>query len=130
MNITLPPHIEDTEQLYRAFPGSNPNLWKADLKRFTSAIFKDSLGCSVDRDGGRSEETIIEVFAERKPGFGLACIIAGDCREEDAHLVAKPEEDNPYHAEIHNSKSSVEITSKGKARRLAKKTHLVKYPEQ
>ena len=53
----LPEKIESEEQLYRAIP-NKPQLWKDSDGRPTSAIFKDSQGVSVDRDGKRNKERI------------------------------------------------------------------------
>lgn len=114
--------ILDEERLFRAVPNL-PDYWKPDQQKYSSAVFKDSGGASVDRDGRRATKDIVDLFAERKPGYGLVSILAQQCRECNAHPVAKPieateeTEANEHHAEIHDSPTKVEIKG-SKARKL------------
>lgn len=110
----LSEEILGEERLFRAVPNL-PNYWKHDQQKYSSAIFKQRGGTSVDRGGGRAAEVVINLFATRKPGYGLVSILAQQCRECNAHPVAKPieateeAEANEYHAEIHDSPTRVEI---------------------
>lgn len=108
----LSDEIMDEERLFRAVP-NQPTYWKPKEKRYSSAMFKQSKGngISVDRDGGRTTEAIVASFARSRPEYGLVVLTAGKCREIGTHPVAKPTENNDYHAEIHESPSKIEITS-------------------
>lgn len=102
----LPEIVDDEEWLYRYIPNS-PIMSKYDNEgnfvRFTSAALKDSLGLSVDRDGKRNEEEIIEAllnFDNRDEDGGILKVQTGDCRKKDAEVKSAPTESNIYHAEI------------------------------
>lgn len=116
--------LRNDEVLYRAI---HPVWLKPGHKKPTSAAFKQSTGVSVDRDGGREEQTIIDVFENRRPGFGLASITAEECRNLDTFPVPKPLPDNEYHAEIHNSETRVKL-SPSKAKKLSEAVRIVRYP--
>jgi hypothetical protein len=119
--------IDDNEQLYRSVP-KNPDLWETKFHRPTSGFFLNPAGISVDRDGGRTEQQIIKDFDERYPNRGLVLILAKACREIGTNPVAKPLEDNIYHAEIHDEDGSPIIKSRSKRRKLAVACRIVKYP--
>lgn len=119
--------IDDKEILYRAIP-KNPIMWKAEINRPSSAVFKDERGLSVDRDGGRNEQQVISDFDNRLPGRGLVSILTKTCREIGTKPIAKPLEDNIYHAEIHDENGSVKIKSRVKLRKLSKACKIIKYP--
>ncbi|SMQ86979.1 hypothetical protein SAMN05444673_7073 [Bacillus sp. OV166] len=80
-----------------------------------------------DRDGGRSRENIVDSFINR---FGiddiraLALVDASFCMDIGTYLVYKPEDDNEFHAEIHNSPEKVSLTS-SQARKLAEHCTIV-----
>ncbi|MBU0764545.1 MAG: hypothetical protein KJ607_06905 [Bacteroidetes bacterium] len=114
----LKDYIEDYERLFRAIKPF-PNLWKFDVNRPSSAAFKDSLGLSVDRKGTRTVERVIERFKKRFEIMAVVSLTAKECREFQTCPIAKPEPDNPEHAEIHGSLTEVALTS-GKARKLSK----------
>ncbi|MDC3418734.1 hypothetical protein [Aquibacillus salsiterrae] len=116
-------NISPEEKLYRALLFSNPNAWDDEKGRPSSALFKDSKGVSVDRDGKRSEYDIVNSFSERFSPKNLKAIVfigADFCYELPLKLIYRPEPNNIYHAEIHDSDEKVQITSKGKLRKLAK----------
>ena len=120
----LPLTINDAEKLYRAVP-KKPHMWKSQEDRPSSALFKDSKGVSVDRDGGRSIDDICQAFERRIEMKALVCLSAGECRKLQTYPVAKAERDNPFHAEIHDSQNRVQLPSK-KARDLAKAFKIVR----
>lgn len=118
--------INDREILYRAIP-QNPNMWKAALNRPSSAVFKDSRGVSVDRDGDRSERQVIACFDKRMPGRGIVSITAKICRDIGTNPMPKPEKDNLYHAEIHDNDGRIEIR-RSKLKKLSSASKIVKHP--
>lgn len=124
--ISMDDKIEPSEKLYRMVL-RKPDYWKKENGKPTSAVFKDSSGCSVDRDGQRPAQLIIDAFNSR---FGseklkaIVCIEAAKCIEIGTYLLSCPTPDNEYHAEIHDSNSQKQIRS-SKARKLAKSCNVV-----
>ncbi len=115
-------YIEDQERLYRAIK-LFPNWWKFETNRPSSAAFKDSRGVSVDRQGNRKPDDIIDKFKIKFDLRAIVSLTAKQCRDSDTHPVPKPEPDNPDHGEIHGSPTEVTLTS-GKARRLSKSVRI------
>lgn len=114
------------EQLYRKVI-MKPDYWKTETGRPTSAVFKDSKGVSVDRDGGRTDSDAIASFIQRFGADNIKSVVsvtAGYCWEIETHLVYTPVEGNEYHAEIHDSPDSKPLRS-SKARKLAKNCRVV-----
>jgi hypothetical protein len=111
----LEEEIDDSEYLYRRVI-LNPSFWDSEKKLPTSAIFKDSNGVSVDRQGERSQKDIIR-DALKYPLKALVHVKTEKCRELDTVPVYKPVEDNMYHSEIHDSIDKVRLSS-SKAKRL------------
>ncbi|MCM3054250.1 hypothetical protein [Caldibacillus thermoamylovorans] len=123
----LNPKIDENEFLYRAIKKSIPNRWDIEKNRPSSALFKESKGVSVDRDGNRNKREIVTSFLERFGHTELKAIVnirAGRCYEKDCSILYRPLDDNPFHAEIHNGNGKVELT-KGQARFLAKNCTIV-----
>ena len=108
--------IEDEECLYRGVI-VHPNYWDIEKDRPSSAIFKDSKGVSVDRDGGREEQVAIKALITKLSLKAVVKIHALKCRELNAFLIPKAEPDNIYHAEIHDSENKIEIGG-SKAKKL------------
>jgi len=120
-------HIEDNEILYRAIP-DKPNMWKPELDRLTTAVFKDSHGLSVDRDGHRNEQQVIIDFDKRFSNKrGIVSILTKTCREIGTKPIAKPEEDNIYHAEIYDTDGSIKIKN-SKVKKLRDACNIVRRP--
>lgn len=117
--------IRNDEVLYRNVI-MNPDFWKKKNGRPSSAVFKDSNGVSVDRDGAREEAVIVERFKSRFEGNvkAVVSVNAGYCREISTHLLPSPTSDNPYHAEIHDSTTEKRLRS-GKAKKLSKICNIV-----
>ena len=82
----------------------------------------DKSGASVDRDGGRSEEEIIENFKWRfrkKDDYKTSVkISAQQCRNSDTFPNPIGNHKNPYHAEIWDSEDE-RVISLFKAMKLA-----------
>lgn len=118
--------IESHEVLFRA-ASFTPNMWKVNEDRASSALFKDSNGASIDRDDGRSEVECCS-FMEDPVNFQIKAIVSvtgQQCLDIGVLPIPKPLEENPFHAEIHDSQTKVTIGS-GKATRLAKICRVVK----
>ena len=118
--------IEDRENLFRAVP-PNPVVWKAEFNRPSSALFKDSKGCSVDRDGDRTEKETILALEYRFKNCGVVSINAKRCRELDTYPVPKPSKRNKYHSEIHDSENKI-LISNSKSRKLSLNCRVIKIP--
>ena len=124
--LTLSNYVTDEEILYRAVT-LNPIFWKNDCQRPSSALFKDSKGVSVDRDGQRTDNDIIKNFNEKFKNNikAIVSINAATCRNElNLFLKASPCDDNIYHAEIHNSDKEIQLKS-SQARRLSEKVKII-----
>lgn len=119
-------NFDRSEKLHR-YVITNPDYWKTAEGRPSSAVFKDSNGVSVDRDGGRNDDEIITTFKNR---FGqeniraIVCVNAGYCIDIGAHLVYSPEPDNVYHSLILESPERITLKP-SKAKNLAKNCSVV-----
>ena len=115
-------NILDDERLYRMVKKSDPDAFINGKP--TAALFMDENGASVDRDGGRTENEIIENFKWRfrkKDDYGTAVKIgAGECREIGTYPNPVGNKKNKYHAEIWESESE-QLISLLKALQLAQK---------
>ena len=93
-------NIADSEILYRMVKKSDPNGFINGKP--TAALFMDKSGASVDRDGGRSEEEIIENFKWRfrkKDDYKTSVkISAQQCRNSDTFPNPIGNHKNPYSA--------------------------------
>lgn len=117
--------IEDSEQLYRGIKNDEIH-WNEKQQRLTSAVFKSSHGLSVDRCGRRGDEALLSVFASRMLGYGLAALLTLECRNSNTNPIAKPIDNNQFHAEIHGQ-GKIELT-KGQSRALSKSARIVSNP--
>ena len=107
--------ITDNEILYRVVRPFNL-FWKKKFNKLSTAAFKDRNGLSVDRDGERSENAVIDDFNRRRFEGALISAIAGDCKAINTYLVPKPN-NWKYHAEILDSRSKI-ILSNEKCEKL------------
>jgi len=103
--------IENYEILYRVVRNSYPDAFVNGKP--TAALFMDSCGVSVERDGGRSEEVIVAVcrsrFGRREDYKTAVKLTAGECRNVNTYPNPVGNHKNEYHAEIHDSEQVVEI---------------------
>jgi hypothetical protein len=109
----LPSIVNDDELLYRAITRI-PHLWKNEQNRPSSAAFKDSKGVSVDRDGEREESEIIRVMKSRFELKAVVKLETSYCKSIETKVLARPLEDNIFHAEIHDLEKINLSSSKAK----------------
>lgn len=97
------------EYLLRAvFPESKrPDYWSNG--HLSSAAFKDSKGLSVDRTGTRSLHDSVECIRKHLNGFIVSLTVTA-CYSVHAELIYLPSASNPFHSEIHGSKTQIELT--------------------
>lgn len=124
--------LHKSERLFRKIP-DNPIMFKENGE-ISSAVFKDSLGCSVDRQGTRSLAEVYQSFADRfgeseKGIVAVADVSVQDCCDKNAVVKELPENDNPYHCEIHGSNEKEQL-SQGQARYLAKVANVYRFSSE
>lgn len=100
MSSSLSPEFSDVENLFRGVTDKN---WDYEENRPSSATFKDSKGASVDRDGGRTDEACTSALLLKRPYKAVVKLSVADVKSVGAILIYKPENDNIYHSEIHDS---------------------------
>jgi hypothetical protein len=120
--------VTEDEDLYKALTGFQ---WSTKKNRPSSAAFKDE-GSSVDRDGERELENIIDHLEERfDETYGIACVSADVClNEAEGYVKADPLPDNPYHAEIYRSPEMERGLSRSPAVEIAKACEMIRLPER
>lgn len=123
------PEFENNEKLFRRIPNL-PNYIKEDENgiKISSAAFKDSKGCSVDRQANRKCEVIQNQFYVRfcneKSGIiAVADVTFLNCCNINAIVKEKPEENNIFHCEIHRNETQIQLSS-SQAKRLAKEANV------
>lgn len=107
MFFILDPKIGDKENLFRA-GNVNPVFWDDIEKRPSSAVFKDSKGVSVDRDGMRENTKIIETYFARFGENNVKAVFyirASLCHELQLFLKYDPRDENEYHTLILQSET-------------------------
>lgn len=116
---------EPKEVLYRKI---HSNQYDENSKEISSAAFKTSSGCSVDKLAGRNENYIISYYKTKwETPYKMKAIVkitVQECLDIPTYPVNKPTCNNKFHAEIHDSACQIEI-SQIKARLLAKKVKIV-----
>ncbi len=100
-------HFEPEELLFRSIKPQD-SFWKENGE-LTSAAFKDVKGASVDRAGGRSVEESAKTLHSRKSGT-IVSVYVSDCMDCHASVFYRPEIDNRWHSEIHQSESVVKLS--------------------
>lgn len=124
------PEFKDDERFFRRIP-NQPTYIKINEngeKNISSAAFKDSAGCSVDRQAGRDTEVIQNNlyirFCQTPAGIcAVADVLFSDCCGVNAVVKEKPTEDNPFHCEIHRSTTQIQLSS-SQAKKLAKNANV------
>lgn len=112
--ITAPDEI-----LYRRIH-INPEFWDKEFDRPSSAAFKDPKGLSVFRRGGREENEVLNhlkcIFSSQTTKT-FVYISVNICIDIDVYVKDKSN-NSDYHAEIHDSRNTIEICS-SKRKKLA-----------
>lgn len=106
----ISPTIPDKERLYRAIL---INWWNFKLCAISPAAFIDPLGVSVDRIADRSENEVIDSLKLRfrkKKVKAVCSLTAGECRRLDTFISYTKSKEKPYHADIWESKTVIEIS--------------------
>lgn len=121
--------VQRNELLYRVIKRSQPDSMD-EKGRPTSALFKQDNGVSVDRDGDRSEEVIIQTFKERfdRRFKGLVKVGADVCIDNNMAVIPETSS-NAYHAEIFENEDKVPL-GQLKALILADSSDVVVYESE
>jgi len=126
---SIPEEISDQEFLFR---GIHRNHWHPEENRPTTATFKTSIGCSVDRDAmgiqefERTEEECIDALIERLRPKAVLKISAEQCRAAGCHPKSEPDlPTNPYHCHIQQSPDQVQIKKRRIGEELLIRSSLV-----
>lgn len=117
------------EQFYRAIKQTNPSAWDSEKNRPSSAAFKDSLGCSVDRRNLRPEDEVLSFMhnnldTDDSKIKSIVSVTKAQCDEkeiqtkEDAVKDDPILKDNPHHCLLIRNEDRYEMT-KGQCRHLS-----------
>lgn len=105
----LSEEIGGDEFLYRGIVIQN---WDFENDRPSSATFKDSQGTSVDRSADRNDYECIEKLLQKRNFVAICKVLTKDVRDIEAVAIYKPELENIFHSEIHDSKERVQLRGK------------------
>lgn len=117
-------NFQPDELLYRII---NPksSFWDEEKNRPSSGAFKEKEGLSVDRLGQRTEDEAISTLKKRDFNIRCLCAFSVDfCKRLPAIVLYKPEIDNEFHSEVHDSEEKI-ILSSSKAKKLAKNSRVI-----
>ncbi|HED08964.1 MAG TPA: hypothetical protein ENI57_12670 [Ignavibacteria bacterium] len=118
--------IDNSEFLFRAIRPFQDH-WNFEKGKLSSGFYKSSLPISVERDGARSNEEIIDSFKSFfTKYFGVSKIQAEDCRKCETDICPDKKPDNIYHAIIEEPGRSGVSSSKAKC--LTRSTIIVEFP--
>lgn len=105
--------IKDEERLYRAILNKIPNAI-VNGRVMPSVFIQENTGTSVERDGDREHNEILETLKSRfnRNGkednyLGAASVTAKGCRVAKAYPSACGNRKNIFHAEIHESETEI-----------------------
>jgi hypothetical protein len=110
--------------LEKLFRGVNPNHWKRDECRPSSACFKDSKGASVNRALNNEKASFEHIDNDITVGninaVAIVSVLYHDCENIGVDVVYCPVPENPYHSVIHRKDSDGTSAYARKAHALAK----------
>lgn len=103
--------FDNQEKLFRAIKLHLTEWWDVEQNRPTSAAFKDRLGVSVDREGGRTIDDC-NIFLLNRFGAlkAIVHITYEKCISLGAHPKYAPEQDNEFHCLITTPEGTVPVT--------------------
>lgn len=104
------------EKLYRAVQPKD--MYFKEDGSLSSAAFKSSNGCSVDRGDGRTDIEAADFMMKKLTG-DIYRIDVGDCIEKDVFIRHEPVEDDPYHSGLYRDKGLSDMTQ-GQCKYLSK----------
>ena len=98
--------FKENEKIYRAVcpPEVADMFWRKDGS-VSSAAFADPKGLSVDRGDFRTDNEVKADMQKRFSGM-IIRLYAKNCTGIGAVLRYMPSKSNPYHSELHGSKSN------------------------
>ena len=108
-----PKCVEPQETLYRGVL-INPFVWNDETNRPSSAAFKQTSSLSVDREGGRSKETVFQSLKKnvRSPLKAIAWFSAKHRFERRMEVRPDPTETNQYHTLIDDNEDTIGVGTK------------------
>lgn len=115
--------FELKEKLFRKI-SHDPNMWKEGKP--TSAAFKDSKGCSVDRSKQRTEKESTDALLKRWGKDEVKAIVnvtVGECAESEVLVKYDPTYDNEYHSTINRSEQIAALTG-AQAKKISRCCHI------
>lgn len=115
--------LKQEEELYRVVINT-PNFYLEDQGRISSAVFKDTGGCSVDRQKNRSREEscsfLVDAQKDNRNGIRAVAIVkVHQCYDVNATVFPKPTDANEFHCEILGENGEPPLTS-GQAKKLSR----------
>lgn len=125
--------FKSDEQFYRAIRNTNPNAWDSEANRPSSAAFKDSFGCSVDRRSSRQESEIIELMHNNLENDdakikAIVSVTKSICDEKEIVTKEDPIKDNSFHCLLIRNETKAELTP-GQCKHLARNSVIVENNE-
>ncbi len=101
-------HFDNNEKLYRAVKPEG--IYHKEDGSLSSAAFKSSNGCSVDRGDGRSDNEAAE-FMQANLSGDVYKISVDNCLEKSIYINYEPIEGiNPYHCGLYRNDGLNEMT--------------------
>lgn len=99
--------FEDEEKLYRAVIPKDMYIKKDGS--LTSAAFKATDGCSVDRGNYRNDNDAVSFMRKTLEG-SVYSILVKTCRERDIYIKYEPTDGNPFHSGLYKDLSLSKMT--------------------
>ncbi len=112
------------EEIGRGIP--KIGFWDSHCNRPTSSVFSNcKSGCSVDRQGDRTETELVEqLLKNHKECDKIAIIKYEDIVATDCSIIPDPVTNNPYHCNLFDG-NGFDYIKRSKGRKLAELCHIV-----
>lgn len=114
--------FEESEKLYRAVIPSG--IFIKEDGTITSAAFKSSNGCSVDRGNYRTDDQAVQFLKNCGRVGAVYSVLTKDCNDKEIYINYEPEEDNPFHTGLYKNVELNPMTQ-GQCKHLSKVAILV-----